>query len=456
MKPINARKTAFFFLIAMTIVIGLSAIPISISLYFNRNDNNGNNQTTPEGEPGVTVLGATTEFSEDGGKGNFTVVLESQPNGTVSIDVSSSDISGAIVDGAIDGILTLDFTANNWNITQHVNLTGINDYIDDGDQILEIILNLNLAATTDTTGYAAIDPTDLTVTVVDDDTAGMTITPGITTLYENYGFGNFTVVLDSEPIGEVVINVVSSDTEEATIDNAVNSVLVLTFSSGNWSIPCAVNISGVNDGISDGEQEVYIIVFPDSIATVDTTGYAQISAQFFSISVFPIHTLIDWEGDDVGWIVTPDNRSAQSTNNLGPTVYYTNVPDTIGPITFIEWTTDADNDFMGCVLGYDPGDIYNGIGTDYVLIYWGDAASSGKDYINLFHVTSGTQTLLDMVNVGWTRNVQYAWTIEYSSTRIQVWINSTLYFDTTGSFDTGYFGFWVYSQANTFFQMVSP
>jgi hypothetical protein len=121
-------------------------------------------QLTPT--PGVTVSDLTTIFSEDSGKGNFTVVLDSHPDGNVVINVSSSDISGAIVDNAISGILTLIFTPNEWNTAQTINLTGVNDDINDGDQILDIVLLMDAGLTTDTTGYDAIDPEDVSVTVI--------------------------------------------------------------------------------------------------------------------------------------------------------------------------------------------------------------------------------------------------------------------------------------------------
>ncbi len=261
--------------------------------------------------PGVTETILTTVFSEDSGSGNFSIVLNSQPDGNVGINISSSDVSGAVVDGAIGGALTVLFTPYNWNVVQTVNLTGVNDDIHDGDQIFDIIVIIDPGVTTDTTGYLLLDPLDITVTVMDDDTASISVTPGITTFNENYGFGNCSFVLDSEPDGDVVINVVSSDTSEATIDDAVDNVLSLIFSPGNWSISRTVNISGVNDEIPDSVQEVYIILFPDSIATTDTTGYASASAYAFTVFIEPIYTLIDWEGDDVGWSVSLDNRSVQ-------------------------------------------------------------------------------------------------------------------------------------------------
>lgn len=404
--------------------------------------------------PGVTETIINTIFSEDSGSGNFSIVLNSLPDSNVGINVSSSDVSGAMVDGSTGGMLTLLFTPINWDVVQTVNLTGVNDDIHDGDQIFDILVIVDSGLTTDSTGYLAIDPPDITVTVLDDDTASMSVTPGITTFNENYGFGNCTVVLDSEPNGDVVINVVSNDVTEATIDDAVDNVLTLAFSPGNWSTPHTMNISGVNDGIPDGMQEVYIILIPDSNAITDTTGYVSMSAYAFTVAVEPIYTLVDWEGDDVGWLISPDNRSVQATTNSGPSIYYTNIPDTIGLITFEEWTTGADNDFIGCVLGYDPGDINQGTGSDYMVLYWGGMPEH-QDLILRHYVEGSAITLVD-VSIGWTQNVHYTWTIEYSSTRIRVWIDSTLRIDTAGTFDTGFFGFYVYSQPNTFFEMVSP
>ena len=56
----------------------------------------------------------------------------------------------------------------------------------------------------------------------------------------------FTVVLDAQPVSDVVLTVTSSDTGEATVNTP------LTFTSANWDTPQTVTITGVDDNIIDG------------------------------------------------------------------------------------------------------------------------------------------------------------------------------------------------------------
>jgi len=57
--------------------------------------------------------------------------------------------------------------------------------------------------------------------------------------------------LGSEPSGDVVVSVVSSDVSEATV-----SASTLTFTPSSWDTPQTVTVTGVNDGLSDGDQVV--------------------------------------------------------------------------------------------------------------------------------------------------------------------------------------------------------
>jgi hypothetical protein len=59
----------------------------------------------------------------------------------------------------------------------------------------------------------------------------------------------FTVVLDAAPTSNVVFNVTSGDTTEATVN-----VTTLTFTTANWNVAQTVTVSGVFDNIADGNQ----------------------------------------------------------------------------------------------------------------------------------------------------------------------------------------------------------
>ncbi len=123
---------------------------------------------TDDDAEGVTVAKSTDpiSFSENGGSGTFTVRLNTEPLGTVVIDVASSNTSKAMVNKN-----QLAFTDANWSAPQQVTVAGVDDLIADGSHEVTIIVDVNQAQTTDT-GYAALTPAeveDVQVTVTDDD-----------------------------------------------------------------------------------------------------------------------------------------------------------------------------------------------------------------------------------------------------------------------------------------------
>ncbi len=148
---------------------------------------------------GVTVSPGTTVFSENGGTGNFKVVLNTKPNADVVLEISSPDESEAKIGQveASDVVISLTFTPNNWNIPQSVNLIGQDDQIPDGNQVFNISVNINSDLTTDTSEYASLTApqvNDVSIIVQDDDKVGITIEKIATTVSEAEGPGSFSVV----------------------------------------------------------------------------------------------------------------------------------------------------------------------------------------------------------------------------------------------------------------------
>ncbi|MEA2085640.1 MAG: CFI-box-CTERM domain-containing protein, partial [Chloroflexota bacterium] len=115
---------------------------------------------------GITVTPTTGLITtEAGGTDTFTVKLQSEPNGDVVIDVVSSDTTEGTVSPAY-----LTFDASNWSGNQTVTVTGADDDSVDGNQSYTIQLTIDTDSTTDTSGYAGLDPDDVSVTNTDDDT----------------------------------------------------------------------------------------------------------------------------------------------------------------------------------------------------------------------------------------------------------------------------------------------
>jgi hypothetical protein len=120
--------------------------------------------TTPPPGPGITVIPtAGLVTGEDGTTAQFSVVLDTQPTADVSIGISSSDTLGGMVDKA-----SLTFTSTNWNTSQTVTVTGVDDPDVDGDIAYTILTD----PATGAAEYVGIDAADVSVTNQDNDAAG--------------------------------------------------------------------------------------------------------------------------------------------------------------------------------------------------------------------------------------------------------------------------------------------
>ncbi|MEK0191193.1 FG-GAP-like repeat-containing protein [Microcoleus anatoxicus] len=198
-----------------------------------------------------STTGLTT--SEIGGKANFTVQLNSQPTANVTIGLSSSNVAEGTVAPA-----SLTFTPTNWKQEQTVTVTGVDDFVADGNIVYKIV---TAAAVTTDANYKNLNPLVLTVTNTDNDTPGITINPTGLTTSEAGGKANFTVQLNSQPTANVTIGLSSDNVAEGTV--STNS---LTFTPANWNQVQTVTVTGVDDLVADGNV-VYKIVTAAAVST---------------------------------------------------------------------------------------------------------------------------------------------------------------------------------------------
>ena len=249
--------------------------------------------------PGVTVhptSGLTTTAS--GGKATFTVVLDALPTATVTIDLTSSDLTQGTVSPA-----SLSFTAADWDQPQVVTVTGADDGIVSGDHVYTVITQPARSADPD---YSKLDPPDVTVTNLETDVAGFVITPtsGLTTTAHS-ATATFTVRLTSEPSASVTLGLSSSDVTRGTVSPAS-----LTFTGANWPSPQPVVITGVDDLIADGDQPFTIVTAP---AVSTDVNYGGVNPPDVSVT--------NLETDVAGIIVTP--TSGLVTTETGGTASFT-------------------------------------------------------------------------------------------------------------------------------------
>ncbi len=212
--------------------------------------------TNNDNDIAAFIISPTTGLftSEAGGQASFSVRLTSQPTANVTIGISSSDTSEGTVSTS-----SLTFTPANWNINQAVTITGVDDPVFDGNVAYSIITG---PATSSDGNFNGVNPVDVSVTNLDNDVPGVTVTPtaGLVTT-ENGGTASFTVVLNTQPTANVVIGLSSSDTTEGTL-----STSSLTFTAANWNVAQSVTVTGIDDAIVDGNI-AYSVITAAAVST---------------------------------------------------------------------------------------------------------------------------------------------------------------------------------------------
>jgi large repetitive protein len=241
--------------------------------------------------------GLTT--TEAGGQAAFTLKLNTRPTADVTIGISSSNTGEGMVDKS-----SLTFTSLNWSSAQTVTVTGVDDYVDDGNVAYSIITAA--ASTSADTVYKTINPSDVSVTNTDNDTAGFTLIPasGLSTT-EAGTTATFTIKLNTRPTADVTIGISSSNTGEGMVDKSS-----LTFTSLNWSSAQTVTVTGVDDNVDDGNV-AYSIITAAASASADTV-YKTINPSDVSAA--------NTDNDTAGITVTP--VSGLTTTEAGATATF--------------------------------------------------------------------------------------------------------------------------------------
>lgn len=258
---------------------------------------------------GVTVTPTSgLSTSEGGATATFTVVLNTAPSSDVTIDVASTDSTEGTADPA-----SLTFTSDNWSSPQTVTVTGVNDAAADGNQMYTIAL---AAIAVGDSAYLGVDPDDVSLTNIDDDTPGVTVLPTSGLVTSEIGdTATFSIVLNTQPASSVVIALSSDDLTEGTV--APSSV---TFTAANWDAPQIVTVTGVDDFSADGDQAYGIATDMDSGS----------SAEYAGLPVDDV-SVVNNDNDSPGITVAP--TSGLTTSEMGAFATFTLVLDTMPSAT---------------------------------------------------------------------------------------------------------------------------
>jgi Ca2+-binding RTX toxin-like protein len=199
--------------------------------------------------PQISIIATDADAAEAStDPGIFTITRTSDTIDTLTVAYTVAIASTATNGDDYDMLTgTVEIPAGQASVT--VTITPINDNRVEGAETVTVEL-------VDTADYELDDiSSSATITIADDDIAGLTISKTTTTVREPTTTDRFTVVLDSQPTSDVVVIVESGDTTEATV-----APTLLTFTSTNWDIAQTVTVTGVDDALADGDQTSQITV----------------------------------------------------------------------------------------------------------------------------------------------------------------------------------------------------
>ena len=184
---------------------------------------------TPPSTLTLSTNASSDTVAEGGGSVTVTATLDETATQAVSVTLASDSASTAETgDYTLPSAFTI--AAGQSSATGTVQITD--DKLDEDNETIVL---------TDTTSGLTVTPVTLTIT--DDDTAGVTLSTNTVSVAEN-ATTTYTVVLDSQPTSVVTVTATSGTTAKATVSAAVD------FTTANWDQAKTFTVTGVDAGTS--------------------------------------------------------------------------------------------------------------------------------------------------------------------------------------------------------------
>lgn len=150
--------------------------------------------------PGIAIdpeSGLVT--TETGGTGKFTIKLNSQPTADVQVDLRSSNDAEGVISPK-----TVTFNSTNWNVSQTVTVTGVDDSVSDGNKNYTIF---TYAAISADSNYSWLNAADVAVINSDNEPSN------------NSKFAVDSVTGQQYITGELLVKLKQTDANAATIQS---------------------------------------------------------------------------------------------------------------------------------------------------------------------------------------------------------------------------------------------
>ena len=254
--------------------------------------------TVDEGEkPGVDVTSPPNK-----GTATYTVKLATKPTDTVTVSIGGTLGTDLTVSPS-----SLTFTTQNWDTAQTVTVKAAAD----DDAVLDMATLMHTASGG---GYDSVSK-DLKVTINDDDTVGITVSPTTLTVDEG-GSDTYTVVLNTQPSANVTVTVGGTSETDLTV-----SPSSLTFTTENWDTAQTVTVKAAadDDAVDDTATLTHSVSGYGSVTSAASVMVSVDDDDPAGITVSPTTLTVDEGGSDTYTVVLNTQPSANVTVTVGGT-----------------------------------------------------------------------------------------------------------------------------------------
>ena len=248
-------------------------------------------------EKGVRVIRGSLTISEGGPEDNYTLALQTEPTGTVSVrvEIPADHASRIRVNPS-----SLTFTQSNWSTSRTIRIRAPEDDIDYANETVTLGHMIRGG------GYDA-EMAEVNVRILDNDTAALVVNPTSLEIVRS-SHQDYTVALATEPMGVVTVGVSTVEGSEAT-----PSPTSLRFTPSNWSSPKRVRVQA--DAI---DSDAPVVLRNSVTASPDDTTYQS--------SVPTVDVMVVVKGTGKGVAVSPTTLTIEEGESKSYTVILTAEP----------------------------------------------------------------------------------------------------------------------------------
>ncbi len=323
----------------------------------------------------MTPTGDDNSVEEGGATDTYQLVLQAAPTVDVRVVFQVGGFSGnflnsqyqvTVEDNANAGRNFIVFTPANWNVPQLVQVTAVDDGIDETRIHFGFVLHRIESADL---RFNNLNAPIATVRILDNDATlpGLTVdqTDGFTLVAESNPGDNhpdtYTVRLDTQPLTDVRVGLIGIHADSVAllanlqaVDDASPANHFLTFTPANWNVPQTVRVLATRDGISEANPyggRIYHSLTPAGPAEADYVNAAAMPGRVVAVSIIDFNTegltvfspdsnneVVEGHGTDDLWIILNRAPTANVQVNLAANAQITAVDDANPANNFLTFT----------------------------------------------------------------------------------------------------------------------